>query len=82
MPVTIRRFSLTENWTKAKLSLAEVRLTVGLSEVNDGVIVLEHVNFVDVLEGLHAEFLDSCLELLILVDGLVGHNLLSASLGT
>ncbi len=29
-------------------------LTEGFLEVNDVVVILEHVHFIDVLEGLHA----------------------------
>jgi hypothetical protein len=67
-PVTIRRFSRTENWTKIRGKLqarcktlhwnpngAAVRLlTEWLAEMNDSVVVFEHVNFIDVGEGLDA----------------------------
>ena len=40
----------------------------GSAEMDNRVVVFEHVHFFNVLEWLHAELLDSGLELLVLVD--------------
>ena len=51
-------------------------------QVDNGVVVLEHVDLFDVLEGLHAELLDLGLEFLVLVDFVVMDNFLGSSLGS
>jgi len=65
-PETTKRFSLTENWAKFKVRVfsrgrenrKRVLLTLWSSQVDNGVVVLEHVDLIDVLEGLHAELFD------------------------
>ena len=59
VPATTRRFSLTENWAKntEKSENKYVRygqLTLWSLEMDDGVVVLEHVDLLDILELLHA----------------------------
>ena len=53
-----------------------------LPEVDDRVVVLEHVHFVDVLQLLHSEFLNGLLEFLVLIDFLMVHDLFCSSLTT
>jgi hypothetical protein len=65
-PDTTKRFSLTENEAKTKKHVNTVTyddkakksvfaiLTLWLPEVDDRVVVLEHVHFVDVLQLLHS----------------------------
>jgi len=48
--------------------------------VNDGVVILEHVDFLDVLQLLHAELLNGRLQFLVHVDLLMVNNLLGPSL--
>lgn len=70
-PVTIKRFSRTENWTKHKVSVKRVSehsnhmklkwnyercelLTEWFAEMNDSVVILEHVDFINVGKWLNA----------------------------
>jgi hypothetical protein len=50
--------------------------------MNNGVVILEHVDFVNILERLHTELLDGGLEFLVLCNFGVVNNLLSSSLGS
>ena len=51
--------------------------------MDNGVVVLEHVDFIDILESLHTELFDGSLDFLILVHlwGAV-NNLLGSSLSS
>jgi len=53
-----------------------------LPEVDDCMVVLEHVHFIDVLQLLHSEFLNGLLEFLVLIDFLMVHDLFCSSLTT
>ncbi len=77
--MTTRRFSLTENWTRSLIDI--LSLTEGSLEVNDSVIILEHIHLLDVLKRLDAELLNGRLKLLVLVDILHCNMLLLSSLG-
>ena len=50
--------------------------------MDNGVVILEHVDLINVLKLLHAELLDGWLELLVLFHGVVVDNFLGSSLGT
>ena len=91
VPATTRRFSLTENWAVKKVSVcfgnptknyyASI-LTLWSLKVDNGVVILEHVDLINVLKLLHTELLDARLELLALFHGFVVDNLLGSSLGS
>ena len=62
--------------------LAHGELNLGLAEVKDGSVVLEHVDFINVIEGLDTKLLDGACELLVNSDGALGFvDLLGSSLG-
>ena len=51
--------------------------------MDNSVVVLEHVDFINILELLHTELFDGCLDFLVLVDFLSGvNNLLGSSLSS
>ena len=58
-------------------------LTLWSLKMDNGVVVLEHVDFIDILESLHTELFDGSLDFLILVHlwGAV-NNLLGSSLSS
>jgi hypothetical protein len=58
LPLTTKRFSLTEKWTTTKVNLCtdafmaeeeRLKLTLGLFEVHNCVVVLEEVDLVNIL---------------------------------
>jgi len=65
-----------------KKVLAHGKLDHGLAEVDNSGVILEHVDLIDVIEGLDTELLDGAGELLVNSDGgLGGVDLLGSSLG-
>lgn len=50
--------------------------------MDNSVVVLEHVDFIDVLKSLHTELLDCGVQFLVLVDLFLVDNLLNSSLGS
>jgi hypothetical protein len=69
VPATTRRFSLTENWAvKKKVSVcfgnptknySASILTLWSLEMDNGVVILEHVDLINVLKLLHTELLNA-----------------------
>jgi hypothetical protein len=58
-------------------------LTLWSLKMDNGVVVLEHVDFIDILKRLHTELFDGCLNFFIFVHFfLVVNNLLGSSLGS
>jgi len=71
VPATTKRFSLTENWAITKMRLIRVfgklkiilkmrlkALTLWSLKMDNGVVVLEHVDFINILKRLHTELFD------------------------
>ena len=65
-----------------KLYRVEI-LTLWSLKVNNSVVILEHVDLIDILELLHTELLEGCLKFLIFINLiLVVNNLFGSSLGS
>ncbi len=45
--------------------IVEKENTLGRSEMDDVAVLLEHVDFLDGLDGLYVHFLQGCLQLLV-----------------
>ena len=56
VPATTKRFSLTENWANTLKKIESecfLKLTLRFLQVNNGVVIFEHVDFINILELLH-----------------------------